>query len=163
MFSPFSCVHLPLHGYDMLCAWNHIIDMWELMIGTILCQWLSFFSLQALEAILMVLDLTNNKRIDSELLERITLEMEKRTSTRHPVSSEAANDDNCTKSTHPSDSNVIHVGDLMSSESRVGISWETENLVEMLGKVLQKVCEHWLLYTLYRWLVTPSPCGLTYF
>ncbi|KAL6338083.1 hypothetical protein AAG906_010651 [Vitis piasezkii] len=110
---------------------------------------------QALEAILMVLDLTNNKRIDSELLERITLEMEKRTSTRHPVSSEAANDDNCTKSTHPSDSNVIHVGDLMSSESRVGISWETENLVEMLGKVLQKIvrsggrADIWGLYA--RW------------
>ena len=100
----------------------------------------------------MVLELTNNKRIDSELLERITLEMEKRTSTRQPVSSdkktrqpvssEGANNDSCTGSAHPSDPNVIHVGDSTSSDSGMGISRENENLVEVLGKVLQKVCEH---------------------
>lgn len=89
----------------------------------------------------MVLDLTNNKRIDSGLLERLTLEMEKRTSATHPVSSEAAHDNHCAASASPSDSNAIHVGNSLSSESQDGISRETENLVETLGKVLQKVCK----------------------
>lgn len=90
----------------------------------------------------MVLELTKNKRIDSELLERITLEMEKRTPTMHHASYEDADDDSCTGSAHPSDPNVIHGGDSTSSEFGVGISRENENLVEVMGKVLQKVCEH---------------------
>lgn len=64
----------------------------------------------------MVLDITNNKRIDAELLERIVAEVEIRASHTTP---DMMDEDNCS--------------------TEVGKSRETEHLVEFLGKVLQQV------------------------
>ncbi|XP_068650102.1 uncharacterized protein [Aristolochia californica] len=91
---------------------------------------------QALEAIKMVLDLSNNKRIDTELLDKLVEEVESRTSgpTRSP--SAAIEDSDCT------------------SES-LAKTRETEALMDSLGKVLQQIVRSggggdiWGLYA--RW------------
>ncbi|KAL5541482.1 hypothetical protein UlMin_009192 [Ulmus minor] len=81
---------------------------------------------QALEAARMVLEMSRNKRVDVELLERITTEVEKKVSS-----------------------------DESSQESGEGRSRETEQLVDGLGKVLQQVvrsgigADIWGLYA--RW------------
>ncbi|PQQ16533.1 tetratricopeptide repeat protein 27 homolog [Prunus yedoensis var. nudiflora] len=87
---------------------------------------------QGLEAARMVLDITNNKRIDAELLERIVAEVEIRAAHTTP---DMTDEDNC--------------------PTEVGKSRETEHLVEFLGKVLQQIvrsgngADIWGLYA--RW------------
>ncbi|VVA28890.1 PREDICTED: tetratricopeptide repeat [Prunus dulcis] len=87
---------------------------------------------QGLEAARMVLDITNNKRIDAELLERIVAEVEIRASHTTP---DMTDEDKCS--------------------TEVGQSRETEHLVEFLGKVLQQIvrsgngADIWGLYA--RW------------
>ncbi|ONI20710.1 hypothetical protein PRUPE_2G030300 [Prunus persica] len=89
-------------------------------------------ALKGLEAARMVLDITNNKRIDAELLERIVAEVEIRASHTTP---DMTDEDNCS--------------------TEVGKSRETEHLVEFLGKVLQQIvrsgngADIWGLYA--RW------------
>ncbi|KAM5550824.1 hypothetical protein ABKV19_027262 [Rosa sericea] len=80
---------------------------------------------QALEATRKVLDLTNNKRIDAELLERIMTEVESMASP--------------TNSAMTDDGDNFPVSGTTNAESDVGKSWEAEHLVEFLGKVLQQV------------------------
>ncbi|PRQ55006.1 putative acetyltransferase A, auxiliary subunit [Rosa chinensis] len=79
----------------------------------------------ALEATRKVLDLTNNKRIDAELLERIMTEVE---SVASP-----------TNSAMTDDGDNFPVSGTTNAESDVGKSREAEHLVEFLGKVLQQV------------------------
>ncbi|CAL8114489.1 unnamed protein product [Prunus armeniaca] len=87
---------------------------------------------QGLEAARMVLDITNNKRIDAELLERIVAEVEIRASHTTP---DMTDEDNCS--------------------TEVGKFRETEHLIEFLGKVLQQIvrsgngADIWGLYA--RW------------
>jgi hypothetical protein len=86
----------------------------------------------------MVLDMTNYKRVDSELLERITREVEKRLSTANyvpPVTVDKPNTDQlCIDSgSEPQEQEQV------SGVSVAGRSRETEQLVLILGKVLQQV------------------------
>ncbi|XP_077251861.1 uncharacterized protein LOC143891098 [Tasmannia lanceolata] len=73
---------------------------------------------QALEATKMVLDMTNNKRIDTPLLERVMVEMEARTSMPTLLPSAALGDHHCWMQASPGDSR------------------ETEHLMALLGEVL---------------------------
>ncbi|CAI0460139.1 unnamed protein product [Linum tenue] len=96
---------------------------------------------KALEAVQRVTDITSCKRIDVVLLERIMEEMERRTSKR-PLS----NEDNELTS---------QIGDSVCSSEAEGKSRETLQLLELLGKILQKIvknvsrAEIWGLYA--RW------------
>lgn len=71
-----------------------------------------------------MLDLTNNKRIDAELLERIMTEVESMASLTNAAMTD---EHNCL------------VNEMTKAESEVGKSREAEHLVEFLGKVLQQV------------------------
>ncbi|KAK7316881.1 hypothetical protein RJT34_00661 [Clitoria ternatea] len=88
---------------------------------------------QALEGVQMVLDMTNNKRVDTELLERITSEVEKRLSTSFITDNKPETDEFCTV-----DSESKHQ-DKVSGTSITGRSHETEHLLMLLGKVLQQI------------------------
>ncbi|KGN63294.1 tetratricopeptide repeat protein 27 homolog isoform X2 [Cucumis sativus] len=70
---------------------------------------------QALEAVQQVTDMTNNKRVDAELLERIMQEVERRASNSH------------SESHH-------HEADLVVEKNR-----ETDHMVELIGKVLHQI------------------------
>lgn len=86
----------------------------------------------------MVLDLTNNKRVDTELLERITREVENRLPTSnyvHPVTTDNERDtDQCCVGDSGSELTEQGSGVSVSGRSR-----ETEQLISLLGKVLQQV------------------------
>ena len=69
----------------------------------------------------MVLELTNNKRIDTELLERVMTEVEKRVSASPSMSSGIVYENESS-------------GEALESGSR-----ETKQLVDFLGKILQLV------------------------
>ncbi|KAK9291541.1 hypothetical protein L1049_019489 [Liquidambar formosana] len=106
---------------------------------------------QALQAIQMVLDMTSNKRIDAELLERMILEMEGRASASQFACPVAPNDDNFANQTHLADS----ANESTYSDFGVSSSRETGHLMELLGKILQKIVRSggggdiWGLYA--RW------------
>lgn len=76
----------------------------------------------------MILDMTNNKRVDIELLERITAEVEKRLS--------ASNVPPLITDNKPKADELCIVD---SGASDAGRSRETEQLLLLLGKVLQQV------------------------
>ncbi|KAJ9159621.1 hypothetical protein P3X46_025118 [Hevea brasiliensis] len=101
---------------------------------------------QALEAIQMILHITSCTQADAKLLERIMLEMERR------ASSIVTSDNHSTNQTCFSDSNN---GTINDSEMQFGWSHETEQLVELLGKILQQIIKSdsradiWGLYA--RW------------
>ncbi|KAI4336436.1 hypothetical protein L6164_014965 [Bauhinia variegata] len=93
---------------------------------------------QALEGVQTVLELTNNKRVDTELLERIMAEVERRVSPSisvSPVTSDNLHgrDSSCFAE---SESEPIEQG---SGLSIAGRSRETEQLIFLLGKVLQQI------------------------
>uniref|UniRef100_A0A7N0TWB7 Tetratricopeptide repeat protein 27 homolog n=1 Tax=Kalanchoe fedtschenkoi TaxID=63787 RepID=A0A7N0TWB7_KALFE len=84
---------------------------------------------QALEAVQMVLELTNNKRADVAVLESVMLEIEKSTSTRQ-FTSEELND--------PSQpSNAIN--ESANTDHLIPSSREIENLQELIRKVLHRI------------------------
>jgi hypothetical protein len=92
--------------------------------------------------------MTSNKRIDAELLKRIMIEVENRSS---PVQS----------GSHPNDDSSTDQDCLNESayaESGMGRSHETEYLVELLGKVLQRVCKSFMIIVL---LLTPNSLALS--
>ncbi|EEF35796.1 conserved hypothetical protein [Ricinus communis] len=103
---------------------------------------------QALEAIQMVLHITSCKQVDADLLERIMLEIEGRASSRHSIYLPATGDTNSTNQTCFDDSQN-------DSEVQAGWSRETEQLVELFGKILQQIIKSdsradiWGLYA--RW------------
>ncbi|KAL6008067.1 hypothetical protein ACLOJK_033573 [Asimina triloba] len=92
-------------------------------------------------------------RIDAEVLERLMLEMESR-STRPYMSSPDVRGENCAIEPSPSNSCGNSV-DGVPPESSMGMSRETEHLMDLLGKVLQQIVrtagggDMWGLYA--RW------------
>lgn len=113
---------------------------------------------KALEAVRMVLNITSGKatgnEIDADILERIMLEIEERIS-RRPFKPPSVSDDTSLTTQHcPDDS---HNDSINEAEQRiaVGRSRETEQLVELLGKILQQIVKRvsradiWGLYA--RW------------
>jgi hypothetical protein len=83
----------------------------------------------------MVLDMSNNKRVDTVLLERITNEVEKRLSTSNfvpPVTTDNKpnTDQFCT---------VDSGSEQVSGQSVAGRSRESEQLLSLLGNILQQV------------------------
>lgn len=80
----------------------------------------------------MVLEITKSKRIDAELLEKIMNKVEERASTNPSSSTSIDNQIS-------PDESSIDTGNESSRESLEGRSWETEQLVDFLGKVLQQV------------------------
>lgn len=96
---------------------------------------LKSFSLQALEAIKMVLDLSNNKRVDVELLDNILRKFEERTSKASLSSFDVLESD--TEATHSLTESSDESGCL---ESILKEPRETEFLLDMLGNILQQVC-----------------------
>ncbi|KAF5942686.1 hypothetical protein HYC85_020328 [Camellia sinensis] len=110
---------------------------------------------QALEATKKVLDMTSNKRSDSQFLERMMLEIEGRSLTKHSHSHLATNDHNYTDQICPADSDVTCANESTDSEVRLAEIRETDYLVEFLGKILQQIVrsgggsEMWGLYA--RW------------
>lgn len=85
----------------------------------------------------MILNMSNNKRVDCELLERITKEVEKRLSTSNVppliTDNKPKTDQFCI--VDPGSENQEQV----SGASVTGRSRETEQLLLLLGKVLQQV------------------------
>ncbi|GAB4853470.1 hypothetical protein Ancab_017660 [Ancistrocladus abbreviatus] len=96
---------------------------------------------QAMEAVRMVLALTSNKRFDTELVERILLEMERKASSQDSSSPDTADDKNYNNQTSIGYEEAKSLG--------------TEHLMELLGKILQQIvrsnagAEIWGLYA--RW------------
>ncbi|CAJ1975358.1 unnamed protein product [Sphenostylis stenocarpa] len=96
--------------------------------------------IQALEGVQMILDITNNKRVDSELLERITGEVEKRLLACNMLPLVTGNkpktDQLC----------IVDSGSEYEKEicgaSVAGRSRETEQLLFLLGKVLQQIVKN---------------------
>ncbi|KAJ1386499.1 Tetratricopeptide-like helical domain superfamily [Sesbania bispinosa] len=93
---------------------------------------------QALEGAQMVLDITSNKRVDTELLERITMEVEKRLSTSNCVSPTTTDNKPSTDQFRFVDSGSEHQEEV----SVAGRSRETEQLMLLLGKVLQQIVKN---------------------
>ncbi|KAG5148551.1 hypothetical protein JHK82_015432 [Glycine max] len=91
----------------------------------------------ALEGVQMILNMSNNKRVDCELLERITKEVEKRLSTSNVppliTDNKPKTDQFCI--VDPGSENQEQV----SGASVTGRSRETEQLLLLLGKVLQQI------------------------
>ncbi|KAF3457759.1 hypothetical protein FNV43_RR02418 [Rhamnella rubrinervis] len=107
---------------------------------------------QALEAVRMVLELTNNKRIDAELLEQIMVQLEKRASLS--LSTSAAVTGNIDSQVSLDDSQIVSQNELCS-ESGMERSRESEQLLDCIGRVLQQIVRSgngasiWGLYA--RW------------
>ncbi|XP_022745574.1 tetratricopeptide repeat protein 27 homolog isoform X2 [Durio zibethinus] len=106
---------------------------------------------QALEAVKMVLAVTNNKRIDVELLDRIIQYLEESSSLSH---STVINGDYCANKVCTG-SRTGSVNKLANAEKNITKSRENEHLVEFLGKILRQIVRHesnaelWGLYA--RW------------
>ncbi|XP_010933771.1 uncharacterized protein [Elaeis guineensis] len=106
---------------------------------------------QALEAIKMVLDLSNNKRVGVELLDKIMKKFEERTS--KPALSSFDVPESDTEATHSLTESSDESG---CSESILKEPRETEFLLDMLGNILQQIIRNgggqedtWGLYA--RW------------
>ncbi|KAJ8562365.1 hypothetical protein K7X08_011656 [Anisodus acutangulus] len=106
---------------------------------------------QALEAVQKVLDMTKNKRIDVELLERMLQELELRTSTGHSECHALRDSSDSAEA----GSNMINVDPLTSSDKDLARERETEHLIQSVGKILRQFvqtggnAEIWGLYA--RW------------
>lgn len=90
---------------------------------------------QALEAMEKVVLMTSYKRVDTELLEKILLEIEERVSASQFASRVATSGYNCTSQTHMAASVNESTPPVFGAVS----SSETEHLVELLGKILRKI------------------------
>ncbi|MCD7466263.1 hypothetical protein HAX54_002811 [Datura stramonium] len=106
---------------------------------------------QALEAVQKVLDMTNKKRIDVELLERMLQELELRSSTNHSECHAFRDSSDSAEA----GSNMINVDPLTSSDKDLARERETEHLIQLVGKILRQIvqtggnAEIWGLYA--RW------------
>lgn len=96
----------------------------------------------------MVLSMTNNKRIDVELLEGIMQYLEERASVRQ---SAVTSDDDFSNQTSP-DSLVYSVNKSANTEQTAGKLGENEHLVEFLGKILQQVSNTFMIVTMFYYL-----------
>ncbi|KAG8502942.1 hypothetical protein CXB51_000730 [Gossypium anomalum] len=113
---------------------------------------------QSLEAIKMVLNMTNNKRIDVELLEKIMQYLEERTSARLPA---VTNDDDPPSQTS-SDSIPCSVNPSANAEKNAGRLRENEHLLEFLGKILQQVSNTLMVVLLLFSLLIESVAKLSH-
>ncbi|KAF9604156.1 hypothetical protein IFM89_002831 [Coptis chinensis] len=110
---------------------------------------------EALEATIMVLNMTHNKRINADLLERTMTEIETRIS-KHNQSDPASSELKFSRRNHLIDHVGDSVDDPKNKDSNLAGSRETEHLVEFLGKALQQIVrsggqgDMWGLYA--RWL-----------
>ncbi|VFQ79607.1 unnamed protein product [Cuscuta campestris] len=108
---------------------------------------------QAMEAVQKVLDMTNKKRIDIELLEKVMKDLEMRVSTAHSVSPASSNVTNNNIADVISDAN--HADKILTSEAGFSFEPETQHLINVLGKILRQMvqsgssAEVWGLYA--RW------------
>lgn len=91
----------------------------------------------------MVLEISSNKRVDAELLEKIMAEVEKRASIS--LSTSTAMTDNNNSQVCPDDSQIVPHNELYA-ESGVERSRETEHLLDSIGKVLQQVAFNLMNY-----------------
>ncbi|KAL2459841.1 Protein prenylyltransferase superfamily protein [Forsythia ovata] len=109
---------------------------------------------QALEAVQKVLDVTKKKRIDTELLERIMLEIERRASTSCFQSPMAISNSNYADLDNVH-TNGNYVNESTSVEADSMRTRETEHLIQLLGKILRQIVQSggsadvWRLYA--RW------------
>ncbi|KAG6422850.1 hypothetical protein SASPL_113232 [Salvia splendens] len=109
---------------------------------------------QAMEAVQKVLDLSNKKRCDSGLLERIMLEIEERTLISHSESNVANSDSSHTDPVNVS-SNVANANGVHGLQTDSARSREAEHLIELIGKILRQIVQSggnadiWGLYA--RW------------
>ncbi|KAK1354249.1 Tetratricopeptide repeat protein 27-like protein [Heracleum sosnowskyi] len=109
---------------------------------------------QALEAVGKMLELTNNRKFNVGLLEKIFLEIEHR-STSSRTQSSLGNNRNACNNYIQGDSDVNSVADTSPSEFNMARTRETSYLIEVLGKHLKQiVCngggpEAWGLFA--RW------------
>ena len=99
----------------------------------------------------MVLNLTNNKRTDVELLERIMQYLEERDSVRLCA---VINDDDLSNQTGP-DSLVYSVNTSANAEQTAGKLRENEHLVEFLGKILQQVSNTFMVVVICSIICSP--------
>nr|KJB14053.1 hypothetical protein B456_002G109500 [Gossypium raimondii] len=113
---------------------------------------------QSLEAIKMVLNMTNNKRIDVELLEKIMQYLEERTSARLTA---VTNDDDLPSQTS-SDSIPCSVNPSANAEKNAGRLRENEHLLEFLGKILQQVSNTLMVVLLLFSLLIESVAKLSH-
>lgn len=108
---------------------------------------------QAMEAVQKVLDMTNKKRFDSGLLEKIMLEIEGRTLISHSESSVPTSGSSRTDPVNVS-SDVANASGT-NEEIDPARSRETEHLIELIGKILRQIVQSggnadiWGLYA--RW------------
>lgn len=103
----------------------------------------------------MVLEITKNKRIDAELLEKIVTEMEERASASP---STKINDQNDQVSSYESTIDTVNES---TGESVDGRLREIEQLVDFLGKVLRQVYIN--LTTLFYASLVELFCVLSFF
>ncbi|KAK2965676.1 hypothetical protein RJ640_029941, partial [Escallonia rubra] len=138
-------------------AWNNIAclrNSWQLWENySHVAADIGNFSL-AMEALQKVLNLTDSKRVDAELIERMMQEVEKRALSSHPESALATSNYDCSDQIHVN-SNIDWVGKSTSLDVELSRARQTENLVEWLGKILQQIvqsgggAETWGLFA--RW------------
>jgi hypothetical protein len=102
--------------------------------------------------------MTSNKRIDTELLKRIMVEVERRASTNHSGSPVMTNDDNCTDKNRQADSQIDHLNESIYAVSVESWSRKTEHL-DLLGKVLQRVCKYFHDYHLLLLFLQYQTCS----
>lgn len=93
----------------------------------------------------MVLEMTSNKVIDAELLERIMVEVEKRASVTLSTSTGVTNNNNY--QVCPDDSQIVS-HDELCAESGMERSRETVHLLDCIGKVLQQVAYNLIIISL---------------
>ncbi|XP_057779413.1 uncharacterized protein LOC130997991 [Salvia miltiorrhiza] len=110
---------------------------------------------QAMEALQKVLDLTNKKRFDSGLLERIMLEIEGRTLVTQSESNVPNSDSSNTAPVNVSSNVTANANGTNGLQIDSARSRETEHLIELIGKILRQIVqsggngEIWGLYA--RW------------
>ncbi|KAL3507166.1 hypothetical protein ACH5RR_032548 [Cinchona calisaya] len=108
---------------------------------------------QAMEAIQKVLDMTNNKRTDVDLLERLMVEIENQASTTHSQPPNAITGGNDTQYSHAASD--VDANKSTSSEEDLARKREFELLMQMIGKILRRIVQSsggadiWGLYA--RW------------
>ncbi|KAL1561352.1 tetratricopeptide repeat protein 27 [Salvia divinorum] len=109
---------------------------------------------QAMEAVQKVLNLTNKKRCDTELLERIMLEIEERTLISQSESNVPNSDRSHTVAANVS-SNIANANGAHGLQIDSARSREVEHLIELIGKILRQIVQSggnadiWGLYA--RW------------
>lgn len=94
---------------------------------------------QAMEAVWKVLDLSKMKRTDCELLERIMLEIEKRTSSNISELNVSSGGTNPTDQPMSPDSVTEYADGSTKPEVEITNTRETERLIQLMGQILKRI------------------------